>query len=91
MGIGRKQGSVRFRRNMTALTGVLFRAWHRFKHIFIFTSPWTEYALADRVDSYQLGLGILSGQAYGIVPSPTTTMVMGDRACLGNGQGRTAY
>ena len=32
-------------------------------------TPWTEYALADRVDSYQLGLGIFSGRAFGTVPA----------------------
>ena len=70
--LAEKQGSVRFRRNMTGLTGVLFLLLGIVSSIYLYftPSPWTEYALADRVDSYQLGLGILSGQAYGIVPSP---------------------
>ena len=69
--LAEKQDSVRFRRNMTGLAGSLFLLMGFISTIYLYfiPSPWTEYALADRVDSYQLGLGLFSGQAYGIVPS----------------------
>ena len=69
--LAEKQGSIIFRRNMAGLTGVLFLFLGIVSSIYLYftPSPWTEYALAGRVDSYQLGLGIFSGQAYGIVPS----------------------
>jgi hypothetical protein len=63
--------SLRFRRNMTGFAGALIVALSLIASLYLYfmPAPWTEYALANQADSYQLGLGVFSGQAYGIVPA----------------------
>ncbi len=69
--LSEKLNSVRFRRNMTGFAGCLFFLMSLIASLYLYSmpAPWTEYSLADRADSYQLGLGMFSGQAYGIVPA----------------------
>ena len=69
--LNEKIDSLQFRRNMTGFAGSLFLllALVATVYLYFMPSPWTEYSLADHPDSYQLGLGVFSGQAYGIVPS----------------------
>ena len=69
--LSEKQGNLRFRRNMTGLASLLFLAMHLFSSVYLFfqPAPWTEYSLEDNADSYQLGAGLWSGDAWGIVPS----------------------
>ena len=65
-----KTGSLRFRRNMTGLVGGIFLLIYALKSVYLFFSPapWTEYSLNGVLDSYQLGAGVWSGQAWGILP-----------------------
>ena len=55
---------------MTGLVGCLFVFAFIVGKIYLFqSSPWTEFYLDGASDRYQLGAGIWSGQAWGIVPS----------------------
>ena len=69
--LSEKLGNLRFRRNMTGLASLLFLAMYLFSSIYLFfqPAPWIEYSLEDNADSYQLGAGLWSGDAWGIVPS----------------------
>jgi hypothetical protein len=66
-----KIDSLRFRRNMTAFVGgiCLFLSLVSMTYNYFRPSPWTEYSMDGILDSYQLGAGIFSGQAWGIVPA----------------------
>jgi serine/threonine protein kinase len=62
--------SLKFKRNMTLLVGclclisfVLTKAY-----LFFYPSPWVEYSMEGVSDHYQLGFGLLSGKAWGILP-----------------------
>ena len=79
----------RFRRNMTGLAGGLSLFLFLFSCVYLFflPVPWTEYSLAGNSevkqkasDSYQLGAGFMSGNAWGIVPPPVTKREWADRA-----------
>ena len=63
--------SLRFRKRMTGLIGGLFVLGFSLKSIYLFfcPTPWTEYSLEGASDSYQFGLGILSGRAWGVLPA----------------------
>ena len=62
--------TLKFKRGMTGLAGAicLFCFLCSEVYLFFYPSPWTEYSLDGVLDRYQLGLGIWSGQAWGIVP-----------------------
>ncbi|MBP51736.1 MAG: hypothetical protein CMI27_01180 [Opitutae bacterium] len=62
--------TLRFRRNMTSLIGGISFLLSLFStiYLYLYPSPWTEYSLEGLLDSYQLGAGMMSGQAWGIVP-----------------------
>lgn len=66
-----KSANLRFRRNITGLVGTLFLLGYLMKTVYLFFFPaaWTEYALPGVLDSYQLGAGLWSGQAWGILPN----------------------
>lgn len=66
-----KINSLSFRRNMTAFVGgiCLFLSLVSMTYNYFRPSPWTEYSMDGILDSYQLGAGIFSGQAWGIVPA----------------------
>ncbi|MDG1139013.1 MAG: hypothetical protein P8N49_05785 [Opitutales bacterium] len=66
-----KRDNLRFRRNMTAFVGgiCLVVSLVSMAYNFFRPSPWTEYSIDGILDSYQLGAGIFSGQAWGIVPA----------------------
>jgi hypothetical protein len=66
-----KRDNLRFRRNMTSFVGgiCLFVSLVSMTYNFFRPSPWSEYSMDGILDSYQLGAGILSGQAWGIVPA----------------------
>ena len=68
--MAKKFETLRFRRNMTGLIGGLCFLVSAFSNLYLyfFPSPWTEYSLVGVLDSYQLGAGLMSGQAWGIVP-----------------------
>ncbi len=75
--LAEKLSTLRFRRNMTGLAGGLSLFLFLFSCVYLFflPVPWTEYSLAGNSefkekasDSYQLGAGFLSGNAWGIVP-----------------------
>ena len=63
--------TLKFKRGMTGLAGAicLFCFLCSEVYLFFYPSPWTEYSLDGVLDRYQLGLGIWSGRAWGIVPS----------------------
>jgi serine/threonine protein kinase len=62
--------SLKFKRGMTGLAGVICLMSFLCSQVYLFfyPSPWTEYSLDGVLDRYQLGLGLRSGQAWGIVP-----------------------
>jgi len=62
--------SLKFKRGMTGLAGLACLASYICSSIYLlfFPAPWTEYSLEGALDRYQFGLGIWSGQAWGIVP-----------------------
>ena len=55
---------------MTGLVGGIFLLIYALKSVYLFfwPAPWTEYSLNGVLDSYQLGAGVWSGQAWGILP-----------------------
>lgn len=63
--------SAKFRRNITGLVGSLCVLVFLFSQLYLFfnPSPWTEYSIEGASDKYQLGFGIMSGKAWGILPS----------------------
>ena len=66
-----KLESLRFRRNMTGLVGGICLLGSLFTSLYttFWPKPWSEYSIDGILDSYQLGLGVWSGQAWGIVPA----------------------
>ncbi len=66
-----KNSSLRFKRGMTGLVGglCLFAFLVGKIYLFFSPSPWTEFYLDGASDRYQLGAGVWSGQAWGIVPA----------------------
>ncbi len=66
-----KFSSAVFRRNITGLIGCLCLIIFLFSKIYLFfnPSPWVEYSVDGASDKYQLGFGILSGKAWGILPA----------------------
>ncbi len=68
--LNEKVNSLKVKRGITALVGGVIFAFYLIYsfYLFLFPTPWTEYSLAGVLDSYQMGAGIFSGQAWGIVP-----------------------
>lgn len=66
-----KLSSATFRRNITGLIGGLCLLVFVFSKIYLFfnPSPWVEYSVEGASDKYQLGFGIWSGKAWGILPA----------------------
>lgn len=66
-----KIASAKFRRNLTALVGILCLFIFLSSKIYLFfsPSPWVEYTIDGASDRYQLGFGIFSGKAWGILPA----------------------
>ena len=66
-----KLSSATFRRNITGLIGGLCLLIFVFSKIYLFfnPSPWVEYSVEGASDKYQLGFGIWSGKAWGILPA----------------------
>ncbi|MEK9772583.1 MAG: hypothetical protein VW576_03355 [Opitutae bacterium] len=66
-----KIASAHFRRNITGLIGCLCLLIFLFSKIYLFfnPSPWVEYSVDGAADKYQLGFGIWSGKAWGILPA----------------------
>ena len=66
-----KISTARFRRNITGLIGSICVVIFLFSKIYLFfnPSPWVEYSVDGASDKYQLGFGIWSGKAWGILPS----------------------
>lgn len=66
-----KFNTLRFRRNMTGLVGGICFFCFLLTTIYTYLrpSPWSEYSMDGILDNYQLGAGLWSGQAWGIVPS----------------------
>jgi hypothetical protein len=90
--LSEKLGNLRFRRNMTGLVGGLILSMFLFSSIYLFflPVPWTEYSLAGNTDikntpsdSYQLGAGFRSGNAWGIVPPACDEKGQGGQSAQG--------
>lgn len=69
--IDQRMASAKFRRNITGLIGCLFLSAFVLARLYLFfnPSPWVEYSIDGASDKYQLGFGIWSGKAWGILPS----------------------
>ena len=63
--------TLKAKRGITALVGGISLAFYLIYSLYLFLAPepWTEYSLDGLLDSYQMGAGLFSGQAWGIVPS----------------------
>jgi serine/threonine protein kinase len=68
--LNEKVSTLKTKRGITAMVGgVSFLFYIMYScYLFLAPSPWTEYSLDGLLDSYQLGAGFLTGQAWGIVP-----------------------
>ena len=66
-----KISSLAFRRNITGLIGCVCILIFLFSKIYLFLnpSPWVEYSVEGASDKYQLGFGVWSGKAWGILPA----------------------
>ena len=66
-----KIATANFRRNITGLIGCLCLFIFLFSKIYLFfnPSPWMEYSVEGAADKYQLGFGVWSGKAWGILPA----------------------
>ena len=66
-----KLSSATFRRNITGLIGGLCLLVFVFSKIYLFfnPSPCVEYSVEGASDKYQLGFGLWSGKAWGILPA----------------------
>jgi serine/threonine protein kinase len=66
-----RASSIAFRRNLTGLIGCICILIFLFSKIYLFLnpSPWMEYSVEGASDRYQLGFGVWSGKAWGILPS----------------------
>jgi hypothetical protein len=62
--------SLKTKRGITGLAGGLSFIFYLLYTIYLYfaPTPWKEYSLNGSLDSYQLGVGFFSGQAWGIVP-----------------------
>lgn len=62
--------SLKTKRGITGLAGGLSFIFYLLytTYLFFAPTPWKEYSLDGSLDSYQLGVGFFSGQAWGIVP-----------------------
>jgi len=90
--LSEKLANLRFRRNMTGLVAGLFLFLFLFSSIYLFflPVPWTEYSLKANADikkkasdSYQLGAGFRSGNAWGIVPPACDEEGLGGQSVQG--------
>jgi serine/threonine protein kinase len=63
--------TLKTKRGITGLVGGISLFFYILYSIYLFLAPapWTEYSLSGLLDSYQMGAGFFSGQAWGIVPS----------------------
>ncbi|MEJ6524307.1 MAG: hypothetical protein QNL65_09040 [Opitutales bacterium] len=63
--------TLKTKRGITGLVGLISLVSYILYSIYLFLAPapWTEYSLEGLLDSYQMGAGFFSGQAWGIVPS----------------------
>jgi serine/threonine protein kinase len=68
--LNERVSTLRTKRGITGLVGgVSFFFYILYScYLFLAPSPWTEYSLEGLLDSYQLGAGVFTGQAWGIVP-----------------------
>lgn len=68
--LNEKVSTLETKRGITAMVGgVSFLFYILYScYLFLAPSPWTEYSLEGLLDSYQLGAGVFTGQAWGIVP-----------------------
>lgn len=68
--LNEKVSTLKTKRGITAMVGgVSFLFYIMYScYLFLAPSPWTEYSLEGLLDSYQLGAGVFTGQAWGIVP-----------------------
>ena len=68
--LNEKVSILRTKRGITALVGGVSFLFYLLYSVYLFLapSPWSEYSLEGLLDSYQLGAGLFSGQAWGIVP-----------------------
>lgn len=57
-------------RGITGIVGGVFLAWYLFSTIYhwLYPTPWVEYKHAQALDSYQMGVGLMGGKAYGVTP-----------------------
>jgi serine/threonine protein kinase len=65
-----KKASLKTKRGITGLAGGLSLVFFILYSLYLLwaPTPWTEYSLEGSLDSYQMGVGFLTGQAWGIVP-----------------------
>ncbi len=65
-----KLSTLKAKRGITALIGGVCFVFYLIYSIYLLLAPapWTEYSLEGLLDSYQMGAGLFSGQAWGIVP-----------------------
>ena len=84
-----KLSSATFRRNITGLIGGLCLLIFVFSKIYLFfnPSPWVEYSVEGASDKYQLGFGIWSGKAWGILPASYDDDGKAGRMFQGSGKG----
>ena len=63
--------SLKFKRNMTLLVGSICLISYFFTKVYLYfyPSPWVEYSMEGVSDHYQLGFGLWSGKAWGILPA----------------------
>lgn len=68
--LNEKVKTLKTKRGITTLVGGVSFLFYIIYSIYLFLapSPWTEYSLEGLLDSYQLGAGVFTGQAWGIVP-----------------------
>ncbi len=66
-----KTSSLSFRKKMTGLVGALFLSFYLLSRVYLFfyPTPWVEYSMEGVLDKYQLGFGLISGKAWGILPA----------------------
>jgi serine/threonine protein kinase len=69
--LSEQMNTLKAKRGITGLVGGISFAFYLLYSLYLFLAPepWTEYSLEGLLDSYQMGAGLFSGQAWGIVPS----------------------
>lgn len=77
--------SLKTKRGITGLAGGLSFSFFLLytTYLFFAPTPWKEYSLDGSLDSYQLGVGFFSGQAWGIVPGVYDDMGIGGQDVVG--------